>query len=62
MALESNRERVALYRDVDYEQLSPGAADDQLKQMELEPFESRLDPSRFDPMQEVEWTLPMTAA
>ena len=62
MTPEETRDRQALYRDVQYERISPAEADAQLRQWGQEPFQSRPDPSRFDPMSETEWTLPMAAA
>ena len=62
MTPEETRDRQALYRDVQYERMSPAEADAQLRQWGQEPFQSRPDPSRFDPMTESEWTLPMAAA
>ena len=62
MASEGNRDRKVLYRDVEYGRLSPAEAEGRLRQLGLKPFESRPDPSHFDPMTEAEWTLPMAAA
>jgi hypothetical protein len=62
MALETDSKRKALYRDVEYERLSPAEADERLRTLGLQPFEKRPDPSTFDPMLEAEWTLPMAAA
>ncbi len=62
MTPEEAHVRKALYLEVEYERISPAEADAQLIQWGWEPFQSRPDPSRFDPMTETEWTLPMAAA
>jgi hypothetical protein len=48
--------------DVAYGRLTPEAAEAEAARLGLEPFERTPDPAEFDPMAEVNWTLPMAMA